>query len=51
LAAVELQQHCATKVPKYMIPEQIELLDVLPKTSTGKIDRVTLAKGVRPVAV
>lgn len=51
LTAVELQQHCATKVPKYMIPEQIELLDVLPKTSTGKIDRVSLAKGVRPVAV
>ena len=41
---VELQQHCATRIPKYMIPEMIELCDVLPKTSTGKIDRVTLAK-------
>ena len=44
LTAVELQQHCATKVPKYMIPEQIELCEGLPKTSTGKIDRVRLAK-------
>jgi amino acid adenylation domain-containing protein len=42
LAAVDLQQHCATQVPKYMIPEAIELWDVLPKTSTGKIDRVQL---------
>ena len=44
LKAVELQQHCATKVPKYMIPEFIELCEELPKTSTGKIDRVRLAQ-------
>ncbi len=44
LTAVDLQQHCATRVPKYMIPESIELRDILPKTSTGKIDRVRLAK-------
>src|ERR1022692_699502 len=41
---LELQQHCATRVPKYMIPESIELCDELPKTSTGKIDRVRLAE-------
>jgi alkylation response protein AidB-like acyl-CoA dehydrogenase len=28
-----------------------DCVTMLPKTSTGKIDRVTLAKGVRPVAV
>ena len=44
LKALELQQHCATKVPKYMIPEFIELCEELPKTSTGKIDRVRLAQ-------
>ena len=27
-----------------MIPEQIEFLEALPKTSTGKIDRVRLAQ-------
>jgi acyl-coenzyme A synthetase/AMP-(fatty) acid ligase len=27
-----------------MIPEQIEFLESLPKTSTGKIDRVRLAQ-------
>lgn len=44
ITPVHLQQHCSTRIPKYMIPEIIELCDVLPKTSTGKIDRVTLAK-------
>ena len=43
LKAVDLQQHCATRVPKYMIPEFIDLCLELPKTSTGKIDRVKLA--------
>ncbi|HTS38244.1 MAG TPA: amino acid adenylation domain-containing protein [Candidatus Solibacter sp.] len=44
LKIADLQQFCATRIPKYMIPEQIEFLETLPKTSTGKIDRVTLAK-------
>jgi acyl-coenzyme A synthetase/AMP-(fatty) acid ligase len=40
---LELQQYCAARVPKYMIPELVDLYDELPKTSTGKIDRVKLA--------
>ncbi len=44
LQIAELQQFCATRIPKYMIPEQIEFLEALPKTSTGKIDRVRLAQ-------
>ena len=44
LTALELQQYCSTRVPKYMIPEVIDLCDELPKTSTGKIDRVRLAQ-------
>ena len=32
--------------PKYMIPELVDLFDELPKTSTGKIDRVKLASEV-----
>jgi len=42
LKTAELQQYCATRIPKYMIPEQIEFCEGLPKTSTGKIDRVRL---------
>ncbi len=45
LTAAELQQHCALRIPKYMIPELIELRTSLPKTSTGKLDRVTLSQG------
>ena len=44
LLATDLQAHCATKIPKYMIPEIIDFMDDLPKTSTGKIDRVRLTQ-------
>jgi amino acid adenylation domain-containing protein len=44
LRIAELQQFCAARIPKYMIPEQIEFCGSLPKTSTGKIDRVRLAQ-------
>ena len=43
LTAAHLQQHCAQRVPKYMIPDMIEFRETLPKTSTGKLDRVQLA--------
>jgi amino acid adenylation domain-containing protein len=44
LKAAELQQHCGAKIPKYMIPESIEFRISLPKTSTGKVDRVQLTQ-------
>ncbi len=40
----ELQRHCGSRIPKYMIPELIEFRDSLPKTSTGKVDRVQLTQ-------
>jgi amino acid adenylation domain-containing protein len=49
LAILELQQYCASRIPKYMIPEIIDLCGELPKTSTGKIDRVKLATEVGAV--
>ena len=30
------------KLPRYMIPNVIEVLDAMPFTANGKIDRVTL---------
>ena len=45
LAVAELTEHCAAKLPHYMIPERIDLCETLPKTSTGKVDRVRLASG------
>ncbi len=47
LSVLELQQYCASRIPKYMIPELVEFYPVLPKTSTGKIDRVQLTQGAR----
>lgn len=44
LKMADLQQFCAKRIPKYMIPELIEFCGSLPKTSTGKIDRVRLAQ-------
>ncbi len=38
----ELVLYCAGRVPRYMIPDQIEFCESLPKTSTGKIDRLRL---------
>lgn len=40
--AAEIVRHCAQHVPKYMIPEMIEVCEALPKTSTGKIDKKSL---------
>ena len=49
--AAELQQYCATRIPTYMIPELIEFRGSLPKTSTGKVDRVELSRDSQPLAV
>lgn len=40
----DLEAHCRNHLPGYMVPETFHFLDALPKTSTGKIDRVELTK-------
>jgi amino acid adenylation domain-containing protein len=40
-----LREHCAARLPRYMLPESFALLPELPKTSTGKVDRTALAAG------
>jgi len=35
-------RYCATRLPRYMIPEIIEFRDSLPMTSSGKVDRKDL---------
>ena len=35
----DLKRFCSEGLPRYMIPDFVELRDALPKTSTGKIDR------------
>ena len=39
----QLRDFCREQLPRYMVPDSIELRESLPKTSTGKIDRQRLA--------
>jgi amino acid adenylation domain-containing protein len=43
LTAKDLLAYCSLRLPRYMIPESVELCDELPRTSTGKLDRTELA--------
>ncbi|MGQ0793015.1 MAG: acyl-CoA ligase (AMP-forming), exosortase A system-associated [Deltaproteobacteria bacterium] len=38
ISAEDILIHCARKMPRYMIPKEIEILPELPKTSSGKIN-------------
>lgn len=38
-----LAEFCAQRLPHYMVPERFEFADELPRTSTGKVDRRSLA--------
>ena len=40
----DLQLCCAAKLPQYMIPKSVVVLDVLPKTPNGKIDYTDLQR-------
>lgn len=42
LSAGDLTAFVAERIPKYMVPDTLEVMGVLPKTSTGKIDRQAL---------
>jgi acyl-coenzyme A synthetase/AMP-(fatty) acid ligase len=44
LQAAALRTFCAQRLPTYMVPEKIEVLDALPRTSTGKADRQELRR-------
>lgn len=48
LEVKDIFNHCSGLIPKYMIPEAIEIRSQLPTTSTGKIDRKLLAKEALP---
>jgi amino acid adenylation domain-containing protein len=42
VSSKELRQFCLERIPHYMVPEAIEFLKTLPKTSTGKINKTLL---------
>jgi amino acid adenylation domain-containing protein len=40
----DLLDYCGTKLPRYMVPDWVEILETLPKTSSGKADRAGLSR-------
>jgi len=48
LNEAELKAHCANFMPRYMIPEKLTLIDRLPRSSSGKVDRSQLMKQLSP---
>ncbi len=44
LTVQDVKAHCIANLPRYMVPERFEFRGDLPKTSTGKINRVLLAE-------
>jgi acyl-coenzyme A synthetase/AMP-(fatty) acid ligase len=41
---VELKRHARTRLPGFACPEWVRVVEELPKTSTGKIQKVVLRK-------
>jgi acyl-CoA synthetase (AMP-forming)/AMP-acid ligase II len=43
LSREDLLEHCHRRLPAYMVPDAVEFSEFLPRTSTGKVDRVLLS--------
>jgi len=41
---LDIKQHCADHLPRYMIVNNIQFLPELPRTRNGKVDRLSLSK-------
>jgi amino acid adenylation domain-containing protein len=42
LSRADLEKACSQRIPRYMMPDVLEIRSQLPKTSTGKIDKKSL---------
>jgi amino acid adenylation domain-containing protein len=45
---LDIKAHCARRLPRYMIVDQVRYLDALPRTNTGKVHRAGLADLMSP---
>jgi acyl-coenzyme A synthetase/AMP-(fatty) acid ligase len=43
----EIKKFCATRIPQYMVPDEILILDDLPQTSSGKVSRKLLRQFIQ----
>ena len=46
LDSESIKKHCLNRLLRYAVPETVTFISELPRTSTGKIDRVTLGKSM-----
>jgi fatty-acyl-CoA synthase len=46
LTLEELREHLAPRVAKWWLPDGLELIDEVPKTSVGKFDKKVLRSGL-----
>ncbi|MDQ1739377.1 MAG: hypothetical protein QOE53_1029 [Pseudonocardiales bacterium] len=44
--ADQLRSHCVRLLPSYMVPARIEVLDAMPTTANGKVDRAVLSASI-----
>lgn len=44
LSLLEIKEHCARRLPRYMIVDQVRYVDSLPRTRNGKVDRSALSE-------
>ena len=44
VSRAEVLDHCRRWLPSYMVPDLVEFRGELPRTSTGKVDRASLAR-------
>ncbi len=48
VAVEELRRYLSGRVPEYMLPAQLQVLDALPRTPAGKVDRAGLTSAAEP---
>lgn len=46
LTEAQIKEHCANKIPDYMVPDSIIFMDALPHTSSGKISKKDIIKSL-----